>query len=158
LRLGWLVVPRRLLAAVQREQRLTDYGPPRIDQQALAEFITTGEFDRHLRRMRGLYRLRRDALVEALATELPEAKVDGIAAGLHATVRLPSEYDEAAIRRETASRGIALEFLSDHCIGPATGPPTLLLGYGRSSESVIRSGARALASAIRKAQGGRPEK
>jgi GntR family transcriptional regulator/MocR family aminotransferase len=158
LRLGWLVVPRRLLAAVQREQRLSDYGPPRIDQQALAEFITTGEFGRHLRRMRGLYRLRRDALIESLAEALPEAQVAGIAAGLHATVRLPSDYDEAAIRRETASRGIALEFLSDHCVGPATGPPTLLLGYGRSSESVIRTGVRALASAIRKAQDGRTEK
>lgn len=150
LRLGWLVVPHHLLDAVQHEQRLTDYGPPRIDQHALAEFISTGEFDRHLRRMRGLYRLRRDALVAALAEELPQARVDGIAAGLHAAVRLPADYDEAAIRRETARHGIALEFLSDHCVGPPAGPPTLLIGYGRNSESVIRSGVRALAKAILK--------
>ena len=154
LRLGWLVVPHRLLAIVQHEQRLSDYGSPRIDQHALAEFIASGEFDRHLRRMRGLYRLRRDALIKALAEELPEAEVDGIAAGLHATVRLPSSYDEPAIRRETTGRGIALEFLSDHCVGQVTGSPTLLLGYGRSSESLIRMGVRALASAIRKAQAG----
>jgi GntR family transcriptional regulator/MocR family aminotransferase len=155
LRLGWLVVPQRLLPIVQREQRLTDYGPPRIDQHALAEFMASGDFDRHLRRMRGLYRLRRDALVAALAEQLPEAKVDGIAAGLHATVRLPPDHDEAAIRRESARRGIALELLADHCVVPTTGAPTLLLGYGRSSESVIRTGVKALAGAIRKAKAGR---
>jgi GntR family transcriptional regulator/MocR family aminotransferase len=152
LRLGWLIVPHRLIAMVQHEQRLSDYGSPRIDQHALAEFISSGEFDRHLRRMRGLYRLRRDALIEMLAEELPEARADGIAAGLHATVRLPVNYDEAAIRREMARRGIALEFLLDHCVGHPNGPPTLLLGYGRSSESLIRSGVRTLAQAIRKAQ------
>lgn len=152
LRLGWLVVPNRLLEAVQWEHRLTDYGATRIEQHALAEFITTGEFDRHLRRMRGLYRIRRDTLLAALATELPEAGIYGISAGLHATIQLPSHYDEDAIRREINRRGIALQFLSDHCVGPRSGPPTLLLGYARTSEASIRTGVRALAAAIRAAQ------
>ena len=156
LRLGWLVVPGRLLEAVQTEQRLTDYGCSRIEQHALAQFMTTGEYDRHLRRMRQHYRIRRDALLAALASELPEARIDGISAGLHATVRLPTEYDEDAIRREVNRGGIALEFLSDHCVGPRSGPPTLLLGYARSSESSVRAGVRALASAIRAAQTSTP--
>lgn len=155
LRLGWLVVPGRLLEAVQTEQRLTDYGCSRIEQHALAQFMAMGEYDRHLRRMRLRYRIRRDALLAALADELPEAVVDGISAGLHATVRLSSDYDEGALRREINRGGIALEFLSDHCLGPRSGPPTLLLGYARSGESSIRVGVRALASAIRAAQGNR---
>lgn len=152
LRLGWLVVPERLLEAVRTEQRLTDYGCSRIEQHALAEFMATGEYDRHLRRMRQRYRIRRDALLAALAVELPEAKVAGISAGLHATVRLPPDYDEDAIRREVGRRGIALEFLSDHRVGQRSGSPTLLLGYARSPESSVRAGVRALASAIHTAQ------
>lgn len=154
LRLGWLIVPHRLLAAVQREQRLTDYGAPRIEQHALAEFITTGEFDRHLRRMRVLYRMRRDTLLAAIESEMPEAEIDGISAGLHATVRLPPGHDENAIRRETMKRGIVLEFLSDHCVGPTAGPPILLLGYARSPQAALRAGIGALAEALRAAASG----
>ncbi|HTE47733.1 MAG TPA: PLP-dependent aminotransferase family protein [Gemmatimonadaceae bacterium] len=94
LRLGWLVVPHHLADAVRSEQRRADFGCPRIDQHTLARFISSGELDRHLRRMRVRYRSRRDALVDALSTELPEAQVCGIAAGLHATVRLPEGHDE----------------------------------------------------------------
>ena len=149
LRMGWLVVPQRLLEAVRTEQRLADYGCPRIEQHTLAAFIESGEFDRHLRRMRTLYRSRRDALVKALAVEIPEAEVSGIAAGLHATVRLPGRHDEQAIRDAAARRGVALEFLSEHYVGPQDGPATLLLGYARHPESALRAGVRALAAAVR---------
>ena len=153
LRMGWLVVPQRLLEAVRTEQRLADYGCPRIEQHTLAAFIESGEFDRHLRRMRTLYRSRRDALVKALAVELPEAEVSGIAAGLHATVRLPGRHDEQAIRDAAARRGVALEFLSEHYVGPQDGPATLLLGYARHPESALRAGVRALAAAVRAGRG-----
>ena len=66
MRLGWLVVPPRLLEAVQRQQRQVDFGVSRIEQHAFADFLSRGELDRHLRRMRVRYRARRDALVEAL--------------------------------------------------------------------------------------------
>jgi len=100
LRLGWLVVPPRLLEPVGREKVLADRGTARVDQLAFADFLERGELDRHLRRMRVRYRARRDALVEALAEALPDATVHGIAAGLHATVELPDGDDERAIRDE----------------------------------------------------------
>ncbi len=52
MRLGWLVVPTRLLDAVQRQQRQVDFGVSRIEQHAFADFLSRGELDRHLRRMR----------------------------------------------------------------------------------------------------------
>ncbi|MGH3040261.1 MAG: PLP-dependent aminotransferase family protein, partial [Gaiellaceae bacterium] len=67
LRLGWLVVPGRLLDAVTWEKRLADLSTAHIEQHAFADFVTRGELDRHLRRMRIVYRRRRDALVAALA-------------------------------------------------------------------------------------------
>jgi GntR family transcriptional regulator/MocR family aminotransferase len=152
-RLGWLVVPYRLLDAVRAEQLLVDYGVSRIEQYALAEMFARGEMDRHLRRMRGRYRARRDALVESLAAELPDAEVRGIAAGLHVTVVLGAEDDERAIVEEAGRKGIALEILSQHRIVPRAGGATLLLGYARMQEATIRMGVRELGEAVRAARG-----
>jgi GntR family transcriptional regulator / MocR family aminotransferase len=149
LRIGWLAVPSRLVDAVAEEKRLADRVGALVDQHAFAEFLAGGELDRHLRRMRVQYRGRRDALVAALADEVPEATVEGIAAGLHATVRLPDGDDERAIVQEAGRRRIALEALGAYRSGDATGAPTLLLGYGQIAEPSIRPGIRALAEVIR---------
>jgi GntR family transcriptional regulator/MocR family aminotransferase len=148
LRIGWVAVPSRLLDAVAEEKRLADRTTAQIDQHAFAHFLTSGELDRHLRRMRVRYRSRRDALVAALAAELPEARVEGIAAGLHATVRLPDGDDELAIAEEAARRRVAIEVMAEYRSG-TPGAPTLLLGYGQISEPSIRPGIAALADAIR---------
>jgi GntR family transcriptional regulator/MocR family aminotransferase len=151
LRIGWLVLPPRLVEPVSHEKRLADRGSPRIDQLALADFLARGELDRHLRRMRVRYRARRDALVEALAEELPEAAVRGIAAGLHTTVELPETLGERAVAEEAARRRILLTTMSEYRMSPAAGPPTLLLGYARTPEPAIRAGIRELAQAVRAA-------
>ena len=149
LRLGWLVVPGRLLDAVTDEKDLADCGTARIEQQAFADFLARGELDRHLRRMRAHYRRRRDLLVEAVADTLPEATVRGIAAGLHATVQLPDGYDERAILDQAHRRGIDLTTTHDFWITPGTGPPTLLLGYAQIPEHAIARGIRELGDAVR---------
>ena len=100
------MVPPALLDAVTEEKILADRGTGRIEQYAFADFLARGELDRHLRRMRVRYRARRDALIEAVAEELPEATVRGIAAGLHALVELPETYDEQAILEEVRERRI----------------------------------------------------
>jgi GntR family transcriptional regulator / MocR family aminotransferase len=147
LRLGWLAVPAALMEAVRDEKALADRGTPRIDQLAFADFLARGELDRHLRRMRARYRARRDAMISALAEELPEAEVLGIAAGLHVTVRLPG--DEAAVREEAARRRIALETMRDFRPPEDDGMVTLMLGYAAVPEPAIRAGVRELAAAIR---------
>ena len=149
MRLGWLVVPPRLLEAVRRQQRLADFGVSRIEQHAFADFLSRGELDRHLRRMRVRYRARRDALVEALVDALPEARVHGIRAGLHVTVQLLQDDRGRAIRDEGARRGLALTAMSEYYLDPEKDSSILLLGYGRSSEAVIRAGVRELAAAVR---------
>ena len=149
LRLGWLVVPPQLLDAVTREKDIADKGTARIEQHAFADFLARGELDRHLRRMRARSRPRRDALVAALAEALPEATVHGIAAGLHATVRLP-DGDEDAIKAEAARRRIRFNTMGDYR-AEAGGPPTLMLGYAAVSEAAIRAGIRELGEAVRAA-------
>jgi GntR family transcriptional regulator/MocR family aminotransferase len=153
MRLGWMVLPPQLVDAVQRQQRLTDFGVSRIEQHAFADFLTRGELDRHLRRMRARYRARRDALVEALSEALPEVRVHGIRAGLHITVQLRTGDRGRLIRDEAARRGVALKALSEYYHDRSEDSSLLLLGYGRCSEAGIRAGVRELAAAVRAARG-----
>ncbi|MDB5529521.1 MAG: GntR family transcriptional regulator [Devosia sp.] len=148
LRLGWLVVPHRLLEDLQAEQRISDYGVSRIDQHALAVLITSGEYDRHLRRMRLQYRRRRQMLINALAEFMPDATVTGIAAGLHASVTVPRHYDEEKFASVAARMGLAVSMLTHHFIATGPASTTLLVGFSTVSESNIRPGIRALATAL----------
>ena len=152
LRIGWLVVPPSLLQAVSHEKLLADRGTARIEQHAFADFLTRGELDRHLRRMRARYRSRRDALVDALTETLPEAAVRGVAAGLHVTVQLPDGVNEQAIREEAHDRRVELETMADYRPDTRGRPPVLLLGYAQMPESAIRAGVHELAKAVRAAR------
>ena len=115
-----------------------------LDQLALADFLERGELDRHLRRMRPRYRARRDALVAALARELPAWRLGpGIAAGLHIVALLPEEVDEAAFLAAAAARGMRLHGLSWFRVTP--GPPGLVLGFGNASEPAIERAVAQLA-------------
>ena len=149
LRLGWLALPPALAQAAAERKALDDRGAPLPDQLALADFVGSGAFDRHLRRMRRRYRSRRDALLAAVAAELPGAEVQGIAAGLHAVVRLAAGADEAATVRAAAERGIALDGLADFCTGATPAPAALVVGYGNLTEPAIARGIRELARALR---------
>jgi GntR family transcriptional regulator / MocR family aminotransferase len=152
LRIGWLVVPPALRQAVSHEKLLADRGTARIEQHAFADFLTRGELDRHLRRMRARYRGRRDALVDALAQALPEAAVLGVAAGLHVTVQLPDSDNEQAIQEEAHDRRVELETMNDYRPGTRGRPPTLLLGYAQMPEPAIRAGVHELAKAVQAAR------
>lgn len=148
LRLGWMVVPAQLLLMLEDELRQMDYGRSRIDQFALTHFISTGDYDRHLRKMRALYRDRREALLAALAAELPEVEVSGISAGLHATVRFPRRLDEETIQESARKRDMGLNFIRRHYLGPTPETSTLLLSYANMPESGLRSSVRTLAGII----------
>jgi GntR family transcriptional regulator/MocR family aminotransferase len=105
-----------------------------------------GDLDRHLRASRLEDRRRRDALVAALAHHLPDAHVDGIAAGLHLVVRLLDGADESRVVDAARARGVGADGLSEHRFAP--GPPALLLGYGRIPASAIAAAVHELVSSI----------
>src|SRR5205085_7684506 len=97
LRLGWLLLPPHLVEPVARQRNLADHGAPTLEQLTLARMTESGAYDRHLRQARRRHRLRRDALVAAVERHLPGARVTGLAAGLHATVRLAEEGDATSL-------------------------------------------------------------
>jgi len=130
LRLGWLVVPPRLLDAVAAQ--LTA-GPSGLDQLTLAEFIDSGGYDRQIRRTRLAYRRRRDLLAAALRRQ--GRHVTGIAAGLHAVLDTPSAVTERQLIARAAGRGLALQGLESFRVpGTSADRAGLVIGYGHPPE------------------------
>jgi GntR family transcriptional regulator/MocR family aminotransferase len=143
LRLGWLVLPAQLVAQMHADDATAPPGtPPTLDQLALADLFERGEVDRHLRRQRHRYRKRRDALLDAIARQLPGLEVRGAAAGLFAVLLLAEGADEGAIVAEALARGVALEPLG------APGRTGLVAGYANLPEAGASSAVAALAAAI----------
>jgi GntR family transcriptional regulator/MocR family aminotransferase len=148
LRLGWLTSPQSLVDDAEREKRLVDDFSPVLDQLTLAAFLRSGDYDRHIRRARAVYRARRSRLLEALATNLPELAVAGIAAGVHLLLHLPAHVDDAAIAARAAELRLRVPALSSFYVGrpQARG---LVVGYGRLHQSAITPAVRALTAVVR---------
>jgi GntR family transcriptional regulator/MocR family aminotransferase len=140
-RLGWLVLPERLVAAMSSGQLLRGAMPAPLEQLALADLIERGELDRHLRRQRLRYGRRRNALLAALSAELPDVRVRGAAAGLYAALHLPAHLEEREVLAAARSRGIALEGLG----GTA---PGLVVGYANLNDAAIEPAVAALAASV----------
>jgi GntR family transcriptional regulator/MocR family aminotransferase len=148
LRLGWLVAPPRLVDDIVEAKTLADRGSPVLDQLAFADFLERGEFERHLRRMRPLYRRRRDALLAALGRELPDFEPAGVAAGLHLVAYLPPGLDEATVVEAAARSGVAVYGLAPYRLSNE-GPPAVLFGYATLDEETIERGVALVAQALR---------
>ncbi|MEV4532693.1 PLP-dependent aminotransferase family protein [Asanoa sp. NPDC049518] len=133
LRLGWVVLPERLVEPVVEAKRHIDLHSEVIGQLTLASLLTSHEYDRHVRAARSRYRARRDLLL----ARLRGAPVRGVAAGLHALVPLPSSSSssESEVLAEAARRGLALGDLGSHWHAPGDHPQGLIVGYGTPSES-----------------------
>jgi GntR family transcriptional regulator / MocR family aminotransferase len=129
-RLAWLAVPRRLLADVVTAKNLTDRHGSSLDELTLAEFIGSGGYDRHVRRSRLRYQRRRDRLIAALARAVPEPRITGVAAGLHAVLHLPPGAGEDEVVAAAAARGLALDGMRDYRMAGAEHPEALVIGYG----------------------------
>jgi GntR family transcriptional regulator / MocR family aminotransferase len=138
LRLGWAVLPARLVRAVAEEKWRADLGAPVLEQIALAEFLARGDLDRHLRHTRPLYRRRRDVLLHGLPAE-------GAAAGLHALVGL-GELAEADAVARAAALDVAVVPLGRYTTAPR--PPALVLGFSRLPEPTLAEAAQRLRRAL----------
>jgi GntR family transcriptional regulator / MocR family aminotransferase len=148
LRLGWLIVPVNLVDQLAATKEATDRGSASLEQLAFADFLSRGEFDHHLRRMRPIYRARRDALLSALQRHLPEVRPVGASAGLHVLARLPPGIDEAAIVARASAAGVAVDGLTPYRSATRPGPAGLLFGYGTVNEAGIDEGIRLIADVI----------
>jgi GntR family transcriptional regulator/MocR family aminotransferase len=143
LRLGWMVLPERLVRSVADFKGAHEVTGV-VDQLAMADLIETGAYDRHVRAMRARYRRRRDQLIEAVATAAPDARITGMSAGLHVLLELPSGNESAVVQ------GSAWQDLAVYGLAQFRHPDTveqrdaLVIGYGTPSASAWSGALEAL--------------
>jgi len=155
LRLGFLVLPEALLASVQAPLEEMLRGGHRHEQLAMADFIESGQFSRHLGRMRRLYRDRQQALRLALTRHLKVPhEIDGGYCGLHLTVRLPPRFDDRRIAAEALRHQLAPVALSSFALQPLPSDNGLVLGYGNTSAELFEPLVKRLSQLARAAERG----
>ncbi|MBA5637314.1 PLP-dependent aminotransferase family protein [Duganella sp. LX20W] len=150
LRIGFVVVPPALAAALASVRGQASARGRVADQLALAEFLRSGQFSLHLRRMRRLYRQRRDALVAALETHMGKvATVHGGSAGMHLALRfMDPALSDTAISAQARAHGIVARPLSEHAVQGATGWHGLMLGYAQVPAERMDALVRQLAALV----------
>lgn len=149
LRLAWLVLPSRMLSTVVSAKNAAGRLCSSLDQLVLAELIRSGGYDRQVRRSRLAYARRRDLLLRALAREVPEVRVTGIAAGLHAVVQLPHGVSEEEVVARAAGRGLAVHGLAGDRAGEQDVGPALVVGYATPPAHIFSAAVARLCAALR---------
>ncbi|WP_443055426.1 MocR-like pyridoxine biosynthesis transcription factor PdxR [Streptomyces sp. NBC_00704] len=149
LRVGWLLVPPDRLDAVVTAKRYADLGNGILTQLVLARLMDSGELERHLRHVRLRHRRRRDAMLRAVETHLPGARVHGAAAGLHLMVTFGETgtgIRDTDLAAAALARGVKAHPLSWHRICP--GAPGLVLGYAAGAAHEIDEGIALIGEAL----------
>jgi GntR family transcriptional regulator/MocR family aminotransferase len=138
LRVGFVIAPVEHVEALTTGRVLVDGEPPHLVQAALAELIARGNFERHVRRSRRIYRERRDVVLAhlgrfhdaGLIAQRPTCN-----AGLHVTLELPDHVDASVVAAHLSRRGIAVDTTDGNWVGAH--PPGLVIGFGLATREQL---------------------
>ena len=146
IRVGYLVLPDKLLEKYQRQARFYSSTVSRVDQKILADFIKGGYFERHLNRMREIYKGKHDTLLAALKPLEDQFEIKGEFAGLHVLLKSKGNVTEQYLVDRAKMAGVKVYGLSDFSIEKAVKleEQTVLLGYARLDEEKLQRGANIL--------------
>jgi GntR family transcriptional regulator/MocR family aminotransferase len=146
LRIGYVVIPAPLRHVFVQAKAFCDRQSPIVEQCALADFLNEGHFERHVRRMRALYRSRREVLLAALRRHAGDVEVIGDSAGMHLMARLPVDDDDRFVAR-AAKAGVTLA-TTRSCYLDAPRPHEFIFGFAEVDEAAIDAGVARLAEAL----------
>jgi GntR family transcriptional regulator/MocR family aminotransferase len=148
LRLSYIVLPPTLVDPFVRAKALVDRGAPTLTQAAVADFITEGHFERHLRHLRKAYGQRRQVLIQALNHHFPnQVCCSEVAAGLHVMLYLRPDWNEKEVVSKAAQAGVGLYPGAPYHLEQSP-PPSILLGFSGLTEAEIEEGIARLSSVL----------
>ena len=148
LRIGYLIVPKSLTQAFTAAKWLNDLHSATLEQQTLAEFISSGMYELHLRRLRRRNTARRNALMDAIHKYLDaRVEVTGDGSGAHVVLWPRKRISEAAVVAKAASCGVGVYGIA-HCYLGQPSQAGLMLGYSRLNEREIHEGIRRLSEIL----------
>lgn len=155
LRLGFFIVPERFVDAVTAARSVLERFPPVLEQAVLAEFISSGHMEQHMRRMRELYTGRLQALTEAVRHEIPDVMdLAPIRSGLQIVGWLPKGMDDVEAYQAAFAQNIYCAPLSRLTIDRPL-PPAMVLFPAATDVRTIRSRVEQLGEILRTLRGGR---
>ena len=150
IRVGYLVLPKRLLHIYKKQYSFYASTVSRIDQKIIYQFLVEGHYERHLNRMRAIYKSKHDLLLGELKGMEPYFDMEGEFAGLHILLRDKQGQKERWLVDKAREVGVGVYGLSGYFIGKAPADDqkfpaaTVVLGYARLSEEQIREGVKRL--------------
>ncbi len=150
LRMGWVLAPARYRDALVAAKRTADLGSAALPQLVLARLMESGELERQLRLLRRRHVGRRDAMIKAIHTHLPDAVVHGAEAGLHLLITFAGAAAHIAdvdLAAAALAHGVKVQPLSWHSQRP--GEAGLVLGYAANPPTDIDDAIAALGTALR---------
>lgn len=152
LRISYMVLPQQLIERYRTVCGFYSTTVPRMQQEILREFLRDGHFERHLNKMRGIYRGRHDFLIGELKKRSWVLSVSGDHAGLHVLVEADTGCSEWKICERAAAQGVKVSGLGEYALtkdgGGGRNHPVLLLGYGSLTEQEIQMGLTVLDSIL----------
>jgi GntR family transcriptional regulator / MocR family aminotransferase len=149
LRVGYVVLPTSLLEEFKKLKWYTDRHHPSLEQVILTRFMKEGFLDRHIRKMKRIYKQRREALVNALSIHFPDSKILGHAAGMHLVVEIPSVNFNSELMDWIKEFSIQIYPVEHYSIIRGLHKHKIVLGYGGLSVEKIQEGVSRLSSAIK---------
>lgn len=145
-RVSYMVLPKRLMDKYYTNCGFYSTTVPRMQQEVLYHFLEDGSFERHLNRMKNIYKSKQDYLLRLLKTEPWVKRVYGENAGLHMNVEIHTQLTEKELIASAEERGVKLFGLTAYRLQETEREevPTILLGYGNLSENQMEEGIRIL--------------
>lgn len=138
IRVSYMVLPQELLAIYKNVCGFMNCTVPKPDQMVVEQFIRQGHYERHLNKMRALYKGRHDVLLAQLKPLAPYCRISGEHAGVHLLLSFPQGKTEAELIRVAAEHQIKVYGLSGYIAQQKeTGSATILLGYANMLEEDI---------------------
>lgn len=145
IRVSYLILPPELLKVYEEKGRAISSTVSRIDQMILNEFISGGYMERHLNKMRGIYKMKHDTLMNALKVFGKSCRIKGENAGVHLLLEFPKETDAELLAKKAGEKGIRVSALSDAAlVSSRKYNSTLILGYAVLKEEEIRQAVQCL--------------
>jgi GntR family transcriptional regulator/MocR family aminotransferase len=149
LRIGYLVVPPSWISLVSKAKWLCDRFCPILEQYALTDWIAEGHFERHIRRMRHLYNLRRQVLIEAFQNYFgSRVTIFGANAGIHVMVKIETGLSDDMVIQKAAAVGVGLISAREYYWKPQH-QGEFIFGYAQLEETQIEQGIFKLSQILR---------
>lgn len=154
LRIGYVVVPEELIEKALAVKTLMDNGHAWLDQAVMADFISTGTYEKHLRRIRRVYIDRRDALVTALKENFGNVSLAGMEGGMHLVWNLPDYFPDASVVKKIAEEvGVGVYTLktaaAHEFVNSELNKRTLIMGYSSLTENAINEGIKRISNTLK---------